>query len=386
MIPDRLATEIANQFVVSTTRLLDPFCGTSRTVVACAAKGSKAIGVDVNPLAVLISRAKIAHVSARQLEMVLAGSTSFRGADVENLDLEPGRSVKWFSKLARRELTEIVRWLNLTELAPGMLSIFAAVLSATVREVSYCRKQQWKLHRMSAEKRHRHRLSPWSVFERRAKRIIGELRSALPLVGRVDAVYGDARRLTTHHRINAEAPFNMVFSSPPYGDSRTTVGYGDVSALCLGVLQHVHQLGLKYMAPRALDDSCLGGDRRERSPISDVDDYWLAGRENPGRNRVEFFLDDLHIACAEMNSVLERNARIVFVVSRRNVCGRRVYIDEFLGDVLRSFGFRLTLRRTRRIAGKNTPCTVDARGAGAKPLIRTTMKEEFVLVFERGML
>src|SRR5207248_1172243 len=109
------------------------------------------------------------------------------------------------------------------------------------------------------------------------------------------------------------------FSSPPYGDSRTTVGYGDVSALCLGVLQHVRKLGLKYVAPAILDDSCLGGERCERSPLVDVRDYWLGSTDNPGRNRVQFFLDDLGVACAQMNSVLEKKARIVFVVARRNV-------------------------------------------------------------------
>ncbi len=88
--------------------------------------------------------------------------------------------------------------------------------------------------------------------------------------------------------------------------------------------------------------------------------------------------------CAEMNSVLEKKARMVFVVARRNVGGRRVYIDDFLGEVLCSFGFRLKLRRMRRIVGKNTPFAIDARGAGGNSLIRRTMKEEFVLVFERG--
>lgn len=384
MIPDALATEIVNQYVMSTTRLLDPFCGTSRTVIAGATKASKAMGLDVNPLAILISRAKIAHVRAGQLEIVLKGSTCFRGAAVENLDMEPGRAVKWFSRLARRELTEIVHWLNRTELSPGVLAICGVILSATVREVSYCRKQQWKLHRMSAEKRHHHRLSPWSVFDRRAKRVIAELQSAPSLVGQVGVMCGDAGRLTSYRQINCEAPFNMVFSSPPYGDSRTTVGYGDVSALCLGVLQHVRKLGLKYIAPAVLDDSCLGGERYARSPLVDVHDYWLGSRDNPGRNRVQFFLDDLRAACAEMNSVLEKKARMVFVVARRNVGGRRVYIDDFLGDVLCSFGFRLKLRRIRRIVGKNTPFTIDARGAGGTSLIRRTMKEEFVLVFERG--
>jgi hypothetical protein len=115
-------------------------------------------------------------------------------------------------------------------------------------------------------------------------------------------------------------------------------------------------------------------------------DYWLGAKDNPGRDRVECFLDDLRTACSEMNSVLEQKSRIVFVVSRRNVCGRRVYIDELLSDVLRSFGFRLKLRRIRKIVGKNTPFTIDAGGAGPKPVIRRTMKEEFVLVFERGIL
>ena len=383
MIADSLANDIAAQYITSSSRLLDPFCGTARTVAAAAERGARSYGADVNPLAVLISQAKIGRLRAGELKKVSESSLSFRGGGAEAVELESGRTVNWFSAQARSELSEIIHWLNTVPISTAALKMCAVVLSATVRDVSFCRKHQWKLHRMCPEDRSRYRRSPWAVFDGRIKRIISELESVPCLAGHVEIAHGDATRLLDCRRIASAAPFNLVFTSPPYGDSRTTVGYGDVSALCLGVVRHLRMLNIPCVSGGVINASCLGGRRSQEKGIGDISKYWFGGVNNPGRSRVAFFLADLQTACIQLDRVLDRKATLIFVVARRNVGGRRLYIDRFLYDVFRPLGFRLEAQRTRRIVGKSTPTAVDTRGAGSTSLIRKTMKEELVLVLKR---
>jgi SAM-dependent methyltransferase len=47
----------------ATSRVLDPFCGRGTTIYAARLAGVPAVGVDVNPVAVAIARAKLAKAS-----------------------------------------------------------------------------------------------------------------------------------------------------------------------------------------------------------------------------------------------------------------------------------------------------------------------------------
>src|SRR4051794_36558844 len=89
MIADTLVNALAAQYITTSSRLLDPFCGTARTVAAAAARGARSHGIDVNPLAVLISQAKLARLRSKDLQTILNSSVRFRGRGAQSLELEP---------------------------------------------------------------------------------------------------------------------------------------------------------------------------------------------------------------------------------------------------------------------------------------------------------
>jgi predicted RNA methylase len=385
MIANDLAMRLAEKHAQRGRRFLDPFCGTARTVMAAAAFGMEGVGVDVNPLAVLISRAKAANVEVRELCSVIACSTKGRTLEPMPFDLQPNRKVGWFSPEAQFELRQIVTWINLLTLSHAARLVLAAVLSATAREVSYCRKGQWKLHRMPIKERQAYCPLAWDVFVRRLRRVIAELESEPSARASTEICEGDCRTLSQISEVSLRGPFNLVITSPPYGDSRTTVSYGDVSALCLGVIQHLRNIDTVHVSSRSLDNACLGGESQNRCKAQfRLRDYWAGGKENEARTRSEQFLMDLGVSCREMNAVLSDDAAVIFVVSRRSAGGRRLYIDEFLKDTLSAFGFSLKTVETRHIVGKMTPPVVNARGTSLDPIRVNTMRQELVLSFGRA--
>src|SRR5882672_1964009 len=58
MIADDFALCTAMRYVREGSVVLDPFCGTGRTLYAAASFGADCFGIDINPLAVMIARAK----------------------------------------------------------------------------------------------------------------------------------------------------------------------------------------------------------------------------------------------------------------------------------------------------------------------------------------
>src|SRR5947207_15868160 len=91
MIADDFALTAAMRYVKQGSVVLDPFCGTGRTLYAAASCGGQCFGVDINPLAVLIARAK----NVRELPKATTVRVVEPRRRTPVFDLQPGRKVKW---------------------------------------------------------------------------------------------------------------------------------------------------------------------------------------------------------------------------------------------------------------------------------------------------
>lgn len=141
-----------------TAPLVDPFCGSGTVLVEARAAGVPAIGVDLNPLAVRIARAKTWTAPAarrKQLHrvgheiagLVLAAGKAARRSGAEPMatrkpaGFDPNarnrRLARWFAPHVRRELELIAA--HLDELGTGdpeLAEVLTACLSAILYKVS----------------------------------------------------------------------------------------------------------------------------------------------------------------------------------------------------------------------------------------------------------
>jgi hypothetical protein len=342
----------------------------------------------------MILRAKAADIRINRLNKVILRleGTQHDEYDVlgNDADFEVGRRVKWFSARVRRGLGTLVHKLNQLRLDENELNLIATILSATVREVSYARNDQWKLHRISAAARRRHEPSVWSTFLRRLKAVTVELQSVPALPGHVQALDGDVRNLSLVFRNHGVDPlFDVVLTSPPYGDSRTTVQYGAMSSISLAVVAHLRNIQLEALSGAEIDRECLGG----RTPRAIHIDgslnrrYWNGGFDNDARKRVASYLRDMRSSCRQIARALKPGGVAVFVTSRRRVGGWRLYLDQFIIDTFHAVGLKLTSRDVRHIESKKAPGVINRKGrskdCGPKERVVVTMQEEQVLVFSK---
>jgi hypothetical protein len=189
--------------------------------MAASALGASSHGFDVNPLAYLITEAKAASVEPTIIEALarearIASRTLPTG---EKLTLRNSQ-VPWFSGKVAEELAQIVDWLASFGLSRAELLVAAVALSAATRDAAWIRKSGWKLHRMNEAAREKQKASAWKCFAYRLDQYAQQARESA-LSGRVKVTLGAFD--TCRHPADR---YDVVLTSPPYGDSKTTVQYG----------------------------------------------------------------------------------------------------------------------------------------------------------------
>ena len=224
MVADGVAITLARQFIPPMARVIDPFCGSGRLLTAAEGAAVR-VGLDVNPLACLLSQAKLTPVHTDVIELVYEKVISGKAY---KLTMDPSkiahfeqdtRKVQWFTPEILYELDRLVYFLNDFKLQGGELFLIAAALSAVVREVSFARQGGWKLHRLDELSRSCFLRCPWNRFECQLSYCIRELKTTDVPSGRSHIFQMDACSLrNANNDVSQIGPFDVVLTSPPYGE------------------------------------------------------------------------------------------------------------------------------------------------------------------------
>ena len=181
--------------------------------------------------------------------------------------------------------------------------------------------------------------------------------------------------------------YDVVLTSPPYGDSRTTVQYGAVSGICLDVITRIPGLEDYYRTGRRIDGECLGS-KAAKGGLPELRQYWAGAGRSEYAERVSGFLIDFEEICRAIAKALAPGGVAVMVVGRRSVGGFRVKLDEFASATMGDCGLSTINVEHRRLVGKTLPSSVnrfarsnqfDQRDRGRTK----TMDEEIIISFKR---
>lgn len=373
----------------------DPFAGSGTILLEGMFRGLDIHAYDINPLAILLCKSKAVLRPAKELGTAASQVIARAGKDRRvKIAVQFKGLRKWFSKRAAIELSALRRAIQEVDDLQVRRFLWVA-LGETVRQTSKSRTSTYKLHIRPKEERSRLPL-PIAKFTEvvrenvklyrrtRQKLVRSKVLRGCRYQGKIRVGMHDARR-------RFAAQFDLVVTSPPYGDNQSTVPYGQSSFLPL------QWIDLKDIEPRIsrncirtayeIDNRSLGGQRQRGILIRAEEEILRASpslartvRSIPKkpvdrRRKILRFASDVDASLKAVAGSAKENAYLVFTLGNRRVANRNIPLDAIVAELFLQYGVKQVLSIGRKIPSKRM---------ATRNSIASTIRKEQIAIFRKN--
>lgn len=378
--PAMMIPQVARRLILEYSRegdtLLDPFCGSGSVLVEAKLNERNSWGIDLNPLAILIARVKTTPLDpkllTRQLWNILEALNALQPGEVQlpnffNIHF-------WFKETVIFELAKLKAAISKIE-ATEIREFFQVIFSEAVRLSSNSRSSEFKLYRYPCERLQNHEPNPIKLFRDKAMANIAGMGKYYKEVSNsywARPILGNTMKLDQIPKDSID----IVVTSPPYGDSRTTVAYGQFSRLSSQWLgfegcQTIDKESLGGIPVKTLQHSLPSEALREAiQSVSQID-------ERRAKDVLSFYID-LNKALIEIDKLVKRGGTVCFVMGNRSVKGIRLPTDLILAELLTEVGYAHSLTIVRNIPSKAMPLRNSPSNIAGK--VSDTMHKENIVI------
>ncbi|UXE61511.1 MAG: hypothetical protein KA717_00375 [Woronichinia naegeliana WA131] len=379
-MPPQIGIALLKELNITQGKLLDPYCGSGSSFASALECGlTEMYGFDINPLAVLISRVKFTKIDLEALQITKQQLREKideylkKENFLEKFPLPKITNINfWFSQEVINKLNLLRYFINQIS-DKNLYNFFLIPFSETVRECSYTRNNEFKLYKMKAADILKFNPDVLGVYFKRLNDVINIY----------ETIY--LPKLTENTQINvnysqfnyAEDSFDLVLTSPPYGDSRTTVAYGQFSTLAN------EWIGIDYA--RKVDKMLMGGSQTKSLYNQGlITDYIQAIAVNNEKRALEvsaFYLD-LEKSIDQVAKSVKKGGKIIYVVGNRTVKNIQLPTDQFIAEKFEQNGFRHLITYERLLSNKAMPSKNSPTNESGHTV--NTMLYEYIVISEKS--
>lgn len=384
--PARMAPSLAVEAFAKLKRsatVLDPMAGSGTVLALARAGGHRAIGFDVDPLAVLMSRVwtrTIDRTDTRQLAKRVLNSAKRAAKQLKTRDAYPfGADTEtrafvryWFDPHARRQLAVLantIRRIKDSNAKELLWCGFSRLIIAKQAGVSLA----LDLAHSRPHRRFEHApRKPFKLFLGAVERVVNGCpaqsdarRGPLSIIK-----LGDVRDLAIPSR-----SVDLVFTSPPYLNAIDYVRCSKFSLVWMGYTI----AGLRKIRASSIGAE-VGG---KPNPVTDslLGELRLRPKASPRILAVlRRYAEDSSSALKEVARVLRRRGRAVYVVGENTVRGTYIPTARLIVRLAKKAGLRLVTQRFRKLPGNRRYLPPPGRGDTS---LDTRIRREAILTFAR---
>jgi len=364
--------------------ICDIFCGSGSALVESRLIGRNAYGIDLNPLAIFLAKAKTTPINPQKLtreyidfldRVEKIKDSEIQRPNFKNIDF-------WFKEKVIVKLAKLKKAIR--EIKDETIQNFLMVaFSETVRYSSNTKTGEFKLVRVKADKLEKHDPDVVGIFRKHAEKNITGMTDFYKDAKKdswTKIIYGDSSK-DNGIKVNS---IDCIITSPPYGDSRTTVAYGQFSRLSaqwIDVFDDPNDAS-------GVDNDLLGG-RATKDLIHKLPSDYLKeslekiAKQDEARARdVLSFNLGLNECLKQAHRILKPKKYFCLVVGNRLVKQVRIPTDFIIAELAEKIGFTCEDIIVRNIPGKRMP--IKNSPTNIVGALEETMNKESIVVLRKN--
>jgi DNA modification methylase len=329
--PARMVPQVARDLIKLYGREGEPIgdlsVGSGTVAVEALKLGYDMVCADTNPLAQLLTKVKTTYLDPSILEdyrdVILKAyhSSIVTPDEVEKAKEIIPRVEYWFKPAVIEDLIRVRKAIAGVD-NPTIKDFFNVCFSVTVRKASNVRTREFKLYRRSKDELKTYSPNVLAIFSSSIKKgILGM--SYIEEIEKTPIILDEDGRKTT---VGSNS-LGMILTSPPYGDSSTTVAYGQFSKyplLWLGYdITKVREIDQVSFGGKASGDGDVSSVLRKSESLNNVAKL-VRAKDEDRSNVLSRFFRDLDDGLKEMRRVLKDGRFCIIIIGNRTMRGIRV--------------------------------------------------------------
>lgn len=354
--------------------VLDPFCGSGTTLVESFLFGANAVGVDINPIAFLLAKAKVKSILLNQKDLTeirrafenIKEDSGWKKIKIEDYSntLDTEYLLNWFPENNLKKFISIQEIIK--TLSNETSQLFSkVVLSNLLRDFSFQDPTQLRIRRRAD-------IPPENLIETFKKTIVEQIENLerfislnrFDLQSNVQNYLGDIRTLMKCANLKKNS-VDVVITSPPYA---TALPYVDTDRLSLFAFGYTDKDSFRKLEQTLIGNREITKSKRvildkeleanfetsvlPKEIVALLQKIYLLNkssdvgfrRKNTAALLYKYFLD-MNQGMSQVSEVLKKNKFAFFVVgNNRTTAGNEMIdipTDDFIGLIAKQNNFKL---------------------------------------------
>lgn len=378
-----LVKKLIEEYTQENDLVADMFAGCGTTLVEAKVHGRKSIGVDINPVAELITKAKINPIEPAKLErrynLIVESFDTFKLKDYSDIEVHE-RIDYWFSKEHKAKIAflydKILTTRDRTE-KDFLLVSLSHILKNCSKWLQSSTKPQVDPKKNPTD--------PFAAFQLHTKQMVKknaefykQLSENNYLKTKCEIRLEDARK--TSIRANS---VGAIITSPPYV---TSYEYADIHQLTAYWYEYITDLSgfrKKFIGTfYSLNQETHSDSELAQKIIND-----LLEKDKRTAKEVSNYFKDMQAVAKEIHRVLKKNGHVCLVIGNTTFKNVKVKSAEVFVETLSSLGFEMVEIIKRSIPHKLIPTIRDKKSGRFSKLKNKDSKlvypEEYILIAKK---
>jgi len=353
----QIVSRLLGKYTKEGDLIVDPFVGCGTTLVESKVMGRPSVGVDINPVAVLITKAKITPIDPQKIEKEFVAlkailDTYSKGTKVKAPDHE--RIDYWFKQEEKRKLAFILAEVSKLK-DQDVRDFFFCGFSNILKNCSIWLQKSNKPTRDMNKKPS----DPIPTFYKQVKMMM-----------RGNARFYDLLKKENHLGISSQVyctdartipvkdnSVSLIVTSPPYVTSYEYADLHQLTALWLEYTKDLSNFRKRFIGTSYHNKK----DLILNSVLAEEIRNELLGKDKKTAEEVSTYFSEMNQVFVEIRRILKKGGKTCIVIGNTNLKGVEILNAEVFAEQLQNLGFRIADIIKREIPSKNLPSVRDEK-------------------------